>query len=195
MSEDTRELHELAFARALLNKDSEAGQMELVNRFSRGLTCMLIKRTGNPDLSQDLVQETFRLVIQKLRNGEVKEPAKIIGYLRQVAINLLIANHRKNKHWVQGEENMSEPEDAAPSGESRLEQNQRVQLVRKVIAEMTKPRDREALIRFYVAEEDRTQICADMKLDTLQLTKILHRARGRFKQIWQSKKGMDRVGG
>ncbi len=188
------ELHNMELARAILNRESDAEET-LVERFSKGLACMLFKRTGNRALSEDLLQETFRLVLQKLRNGEVKEPEKLKGYIYQVARNLLIANHRKEKRWLQAGESQPEPVDLAMSAETRMERHERAQQVRKVIAEMGKARDRELLIRFYVAEEGREQICADMELDSIQLTKILHRARGRFKEIWQKKKSMDLVGG
>ena len=44
-------------------------------------------------------------------------------------------------------------------------------------------RDREILLRFYIAEEDKDRIAADYGLSSLQFNRVLHRARQRYKEL------------
>ena len=45
--------------------------------------------------ADDLHQETFRVVLEKVRAGELREPEKLPGFIRQIAKNLCIADYRK----------------------------------------------------------------------------------------------------
>ncbi|MCP4654160.1 MAG: CHAT domain-containing protein [bacterium] len=73
--------------------DSEA-EREMVERYSRGVTFLLLELTGRPDRADDLHQETFRLVLEKVRAGELREPDKLPAFIRQLAHNLFIAEYR-----------------------------------------------------------------------------------------------------
>jgi RNA polymerase sigma-70 factor (ECF subfamily) len=55
--------------------------------------------------------------------------------------------------------------------------------VRRVLQDLNSPRDREILVRFYLQEEDKSSICRDLALDADQFDKVLHRARGRLKEL------------
>jgi len=55
--------------------------------------------------------------------------------------------------------------------------------VQQLIAELGSERDREVLLRFHVAEEEKETICADLGLTTLQSNVVLFRARQRFKEL------------
>jgi hypothetical protein len=50
-------------------------------------------------------------------------------------------------------------------------------------------RDREILLRFYIAEEDKDRIAADHGLTSLQLNRVLHRARQRYKELFLERTG------
>jgi RNA polymerase sigma-70 factor, ECF subfamily len=58
--------------------------------------------------------------------------------------------------------------------------------VKKVIREMSSPRDRAILVRFYLDEDEKETICRDMGLSPLQFDKILHRARGRLRKLLEA---------
>jgi DNA-directed RNA polymerase specialized sigma24 family protein len=55
--------------------------------------------------------------------------------------------------------------------------------VRQVIQELGTSRDRDILLRFYIAEEDKERISADFGLSSLQFNRVLHRARERYREI------------
>jgi RNA polymerase sigma-70 factor (ECF subfamily) len=53
------------------------------------------------------------------------------------------------------------------------------------MAELPSARDRQLLYRFYLGEEDKERICVDLKLTSLQFNRVLHRARERFRELYQ----------
>jgi len=58
-------------------------------------------------------------------------------------------------------------------------------IVRQILKEMTSERDIQALFRFYLAEDDKEQICADLGLTNLQFNLVLHRARERYRELYE----------
>jgi DNA-directed RNA polymerase specialized sigma24 family protein len=58
-----------------------------------------------------------------------------------------------------------------------------------VIQELGTSRDRDILLRFYIAEEDKERISADFGLSSLQFNRVLHRARERYREILLERTG------
>jgi DNA-directed RNA polymerase specialized sigma24 family protein len=56
-------------------------------------------------------------------------------------------------------------------------------LVRRVLHELGNERDRQILLRFYIAEEDKERLSEDFGLSSLQFNRVLHRARQRYKEL------------
>jgi RNA polymerase sigma-70 factor, ECF subfamily len=66
-----------------------------------------------------------------------------------------------------------------------LLQKEKAGIVRRILNEMTNERDIQALFRFYLAEDDKEQICADLGLTNLQFNLVLHRARERYRELYE----------
>lgn len=164
--------------------DPEA-EARLVELYSRGLSYLLRRLTGDPSLSEDLHQETFRIVIEKLRRGEVREPEKLAGFLRGTAKNLCRAEHRKAaaRPEIEEEAAIAEPPDPAPGPLSRIVQEEERRQLRRVLGELKVDRDRELLYRFHIAEEPKARICAALGISSSQFNVVHFRARQRFKQL------------
>jgi RNA polymerase sigma-70 factor (ECF subfamily) len=79
--------------------------------------------------------------------------------------------------------------DAAPGQLAQLLQKEKAGVVRQVLGELYSQRDREVLYRFYVAEEDKEQICIDLGLSSLHFNHVLFRARERFRNLYQKVTG------
>jgi hypothetical protein len=56
-----------------------------------------------------------------------------------------------------------------------------------MVAELSSPRDREIVKRFYLDEEDKQTICDDLRLSSLQFNQVIARARQRMKQQMEAK--------
>jgi RNA polymerase sigma-70 factor, ECF subfamily len=162
-----------------------AAEAEMVRRYSRGLMYVLRRRTADQDLAQDLAQDTFRIALERLRGDGIDQRERLAGFLYSTARNLLIAHQRKE--WRRATVADSEAVDRFPDdSRSPFQDVSRAQvcrLVRRLLEEMHVPRDREILVRVYVQDQDKDEICRALKLDSVHFNRVLHRAKGRFRQL------------
>ena len=176
--------------------DSRAEE-ELVERFGTGLLFLLRRWTRDGATAEDLYQETLRLALEKIRQGEVREPDKLAGFLRSLARNLAVHHYRRGAVRGERERGLEEAEEgaAAHAGDgdtdqlTRLLRAEKADLVRRLIGEMTVERDRQVLFRFYIAEEDKERICADLGLTGPELNVVLFRARQRYRKLFEERLG------
>ena len=73
----------------------KSAESELVRRYSRPIMMMLKQRTGDIQRAEDLHQDTFSIVLQRLRTTGIDDPSRIATFLHKTAINLLIGDYRK----------------------------------------------------------------------------------------------------
>jgi RNA polymerase sigma-70 factor, ECF subfamily len=170
-----------------IQSSDPGAEEELVARFSRGLLFHLRRLTGDPALAEDLHQETFRIALPKLRREGLAEPERLGGYLLRIGRNLFLGGYRRRTR--RGEDVALDPEEIldlpdVDTGQlSRLLKDEELREVRRLIAELGNDRDRQILFRFYVAEEDKQRICADLGLTSLNFNSVLFRARQRLKEL------------
>lgn len=162
-------------------------EAELVERYSRGVSLIIRRAVGQAAAAEDLSQETFRLALEKIRRGEVREPEKLSGFVCALARNLVIEHFRRAAREARraGPEVTEALPAAAPSPLEEVLRKEKAAAVRQVIAELKSERDRQVLFRFYIAEEEKGRICEDLDLTTLHFDRVLFRARARFKELYQ----------
>ena len=159
---------------------------ELVERFGRVVRIVLKQLLRGGPEADDLFQETFRLAIEKLRGGELRDPATLPRFMTSVARNLAINHFRvttRRRTDADSEAVARVPD--APEQLGRLLLDEKAVLVRQLIRELPTDRDRQVLYRFYIAEEEKAAICDDLGLDSLHFNRVLHRARLRYRQLYQ----------
>ena len=164
----------------------------MVELYGRGVAIILDRHTNGRPEAEDLFQDTFRVGLEKLRRGELREPAKLPGFLAQIARSLAIEHYRKIIRRKTDADSDAVLEAVAPSEGplGNLLARENAMLVRRVLQELANERDREILLRFYIAEEDKDRISADYGLSSLQFNRVLHRARQRYKELM-----VERLGG
>ncbi|HEX4955827.1 MAG TPA: sigma-70 family RNA polymerase sigma factor [Thermoanaerobaculia bacterium] len=164
--------------------DREA-EGSLVERFGKGIALLLDRHCRGGD-AEDLFQDTFRLVIEKLRRGELRESEKLPAFLAQVARSLAIEHYRKaaRRKTEPDSEALAFVPASAASPLTELLASENAALARQVVRELGTARDREILLRFYLAEDDKDTIAADHGLSSLQFNRVLHRARQRYKELY-----------
>ncbi|GAA6169972.1 RNA polymerase sigma factor [Sessilibacter corallicola] len=156
---------------------------EMITRFSRGLNLML-QRKCNPDVVADVSQETWRVVIEKVRNGDLRQPDRLAAFIHQTARNQTVMYFRKYSDSVDDpEENELVSPTASP--EEAYETSRVQQYVRDLINSLDTPRDREILTRFYVDEEDKDVICEELQLTSQHFNRVIYRAKSRMKAFIQ----------
>jgi RNA polymerase sigma factor (sigma-70 family) len=164
--------------------DSEA-MAELYTVFAKGIRYFLLRNLGPEDLD-DKVHDCFVIVAQAIRNGDLREPERLMGYVRtvvkrQIAASIDVAvQQRRNR--VEFEDSMFYVSDWRENPERTVIAQQRAEIARKVLNGVSR-RDRDILNRFYVLEQSQEQICADMGLSYNQFRLLKSRAKARFGEL------------
>ncbi|HWM90849.1 MAG TPA: sigma-70 family RNA polymerase sigma factor [Thermoanaerobaculia bacterium] len=158
------------------------------------MAILLDRHTNGRPEAEDLFQDTFSLLLEKLRRGEMREPAKLPGFLAQIARSLAIEHYRKaqRRKTEPDSDAIAEVADVSGAGSGALSEllaRENSGIVREVIQELGTSRDRDILLRFYIAEEDKESISADLGLSSLQFNRVLHRARERYRALFLERLG------
>jgi RNA polymerase sigma-70 factor, ECF subfamily len=174
-----------------IRSGDRTAEEELVRRYSRGLLFHLRRTAGDPDVADDLHQETFRVVLERLRGEGVADPARLAGFILGTGRNLFLGGWRKRSRRGEGtsldalDGVTADPPDPVPGQLDQVLREEEILKVRRLIGELGTDRDRQILFRFYVAEEGKERICADLGLDSVHFNRVLFRARQRFKELLQ----------
>jgi RNA polymerase sigma factor (sigma-70 family) len=171
-----------------------SGMEELYRVFSNGIRFYLYRQFGSQDLD-DKVHDIFLIVTQAIRGGELREPERLMGYVRtvvrrQVAGYIEIAVHSRLRQT--GLDKGMPLSDRRPDPERSAIERQNMELAMRVLNSVRK-RDREVLIRFYLKEQPALEICRAMDLSDTQFRLIKSRAKTRFGELGKSRLGIHAV--
>lgn len=167
----------------------DRAEEQLVIRYSRPLLFMLRRRANDADLAEDLHQEVFRVVIERLREGSIKEPAKLAGFIQSTGRYLLIGEIRRaqRRRTVTDSDAIDASEDLQASTQYQDANNdEEAATVRKMLEQLKPERDRAILIRFFLQDEDKASICSALDLTELHFNRVLYRAKKRFKALLEA---------
>lgn len=161
-----------------------AAETELWTRFKGGIFQIVLNNVRDYHLAEDLSQETYVIILEKIRNGDVRQPEKLRAFVSQVArfhtIEQIRIFKRKHLEDLGAAEHVSDPN---PNQLNRLETAEELQEIRGLIQNLI-PRDRELITRLYINEEPKDSICADLGLTSTQFDRIVHRARQRYRALY-----------
>lgn len=167
-----------------IHKGDATAETELVERYSAGIKLILLKRTGNSQLSKDLCQDTFIIALQKLRAGKVRKPEALVAFLRQTAVNLSIEHYRKEKRYIHGQDGIISLRTAHIDNKAEQIDHQYARtLLEGVIEQLARTRDRDILQRFYLMDQAKPQICSALDLSAVHFDRVLYRARQRMREL------------
>ena len=163
-----------------------AAERELVERYSRGVRVILRNAGARASAVDDLHQETFRIALEKIRRGELRDSAGLSGFMSSLARNLATDHFRRGRGPPTNDpaplETVHSPELGALD---RIVASEQARCVRKVLEELRVDRDREILRRFYLSSEAKEKICEDWGLSSLQFNRVLYRARERYRELYE----------
>lgn len=173
-----------------IKTEDQTGMEELYRVFSRGVRFYLCRQLGPQDL-EDKVHDTFLIVVQAVRRGELREPERLMGFVRtvvrrQVAAHIDQAVH--TRHQQVGLDNGTVVVDLNRNPEQNAIQQQHEQIAKRVLHSISK-RDREILTRFYLLEQSQEQICTQMSLTETQFRLLKSRAKARFGELGKRRLG------
>jgi RNA polymerase sigma-70 factor, ECF subfamily len=164
------------------------GMEELYALFSKGIRFYLCRQLGAQELD-DKVHDTFVVVVQAIRRGELREPQRLMGFVRTIVRRQVAAHIDKVVHTRREQIDLdSSTRIADPKGnpEDAAIFQERSELLDLVLSELPE-RDREILTRFYLNEQGQDQICSEMALTETQFRLLKSRAKARFGELGKKK--------
>lgn len=170
-------------------RTGESGSMEeLYQLFSKGIRFYLCRQLGPQELD-DKIHDTFVVVVQAIQRGELREPQRLMGFVRTIVRRQVAAHIDKVVH-SRKEQVELDPTIRLPDPRENPEENaifrQNAALIHRVLSELN-DRDREILTRFYLNEQSQDQICGEMSLTETQFRLLKSRAKARFGELGKRK--------
>jgi len=167
-----------------IKNGEDAGLEFLYRQFSRGIRYYLCRHLG-PEELDDRVHDTFLVVVQAVRKGDLREPERLMGFVRTI-VRRQVAAYIDQAIQVRRDQADIECGVAVVDGKSDPEQQaiarQKKELMKSVLESLSK-RDRDILVRFYLNEESQEKICEEMSLTETQFRLLKSRAKARFGEI------------
>ena len=175
------------YLRRLQQRDPET-ERHFVEYFGTLLRLKLNSRLRDPQIINDLTQETFLRVLNTIRRDDgIQSAGALGGYVNSVCNNLLFElNRSQSREFISFDD--FDPPDKHISAESALVSKESKELVRKVLEELPQ-RDRELLRMVFYEDVDRGAICRDYRISPEYLRVLVHRAKARFREYWLGRQG------
>ena len=158
----------------------------LIRKYQRQVHALAFRKVGDFQTAEDITQETFLRVYQKL--ATLNNPAKFSAWLYAIVNHLCIAWHRKNQLQTQSlqEIHISEIETDAYSQYVAVEHAKTTaemqrDLVRKLLTKLKKS-DQEVITLHYFEEMTSSEIGAHLGVSENTIKSRLHRARQQLKK-------------
>jgi len=149
-----------------------------------GLRALILRRVRDPEVAADILQDAAVTTLEKLRSGQIAHPENMGGYLYRVALNHLRNHRRKDRTALCDTDRLNELPGAESDPEwERVGRPQWAAAARRVLDEMPVVRDRELLMRFYLRDEDKEQICQELQLSEEHFNRVIFRARNSFREL------------
>ena len=128
-------------------QENDSGAMEELYRvFGRGIRFYLWRQLGPQELD-DRVHDTFLIVVQAIRRGDLREPERLMGFVRTVVRRQVAASIEQavqSRRDLQCLEEGVAVSDKSQTPEENLIRRQRAEIMAAVLRGIS-PRDREIL--------------------------------------------------
>ena len=182
------------YVRALIDRDP-AVEQHFASHFGRLLYIKLRRRLGGSADVEDVRQETFARVLATLRRGPgLRDGSSLGGFVNAVCDNVLHERIRTRVREPLAKDPPADVPDARASAENELVRGELVQQVRRILDTLS-AKDRAILRAVLCDANDRDSVCAEYGIDRDYLRVLLHRAKERFRQQFETDRGGREAGG
>jgi RNA polymerase sigma factor (sigma-70 family) len=164
----------------LRNREAET-EAHFVAYFRLPICLKARRRLRAPDLVADACQETLLRVLQYLRSGKLLDyPERLPAFVNSVCHNVTLEMIRSQNRYGQMAPDEQEPASAWEDPELQLITEERKQLVREILAQLSE-KDRDLLGQAFLREMDKAELCRRFGVNEAYLRVLLHRARIHFR--------------
>ena len=164
--------------------DSEPEGFEQLYRIFTMQSVHLRRQFGFQDF-EDRMHDVYLIVVDSIQTGKVREPAALLSYIQGVARLVLCSHantrsrrtrlHGSLRHWESNRGDRQTPEEA-------LRLKERSEIMRGLLQSLSL-REREILVRFYLNEQAKEEICHDLGLTDTQFRLTKSRAKARLARL------------
>lgn len=181
-SNGARDFHDPSLARLVsrIAGGDKAAEEELFVRFGGSVQRFLTRHVGSHALAEDLRQETFRIVLQRLRERGLEHPEGVLAFLCGTALRLLRAERRRMARVHGGAFDLTQIADPRGTPLTDALSGERTELLAAALRHL-RERDRQILWRFYFLGHEKEQIRRDLDVKPLHFNRVLFRARKRLR--------------
>jgi RNA polymerase sigma factor (sigma-70 family) len=161
-----------------------AGQAILYETLLSGARLFFRRRLARDDVD-DLVHDLFVVVVAAINRGEVREPERLMGFVRTVLYRQLraeIDRVARARSRTAGLDPGAFLPAAGPTPEQAAISRQRIGLMQRLLGKLS-ARDFEILTRYYLREQPEEQICREVALTPAQFNVVKSRAKARFARL------------
>jgi RNA polymerase sigma-70 factor (ECF subfamily) len=166
----------------------DAGMEQLYKLFSRGIRYYLCRQLGPQEL-EDKVHDTFLIVVNAIRRGDLREPERLMGFVRTV-VRRQVAAYIETAVMARRDQTDLESGvtvvDRKQNPEQQAMGKEKAELMKSALSQLSQ-RDRDILVRFYLEEQPQEQICEEMRLTETQFRLLKSRAKAKFGEIGRKK--------
>lgn len=155
---------------------------ELYQILSGGIRIYIQRQLGADEI-EDHVHDTFLVLVAAIRQGEIREPERLMGFVRTV-VRRQIANWigrlqqtRRDQEVV--DQQTMQIHDQRRTPEETAMESEKHEIITRALESLT-DRQREILIRFYLMEQTQERICREMRLTDTQFRLMKSRAKALF---------------
>jgi RNA polymerase sigma-70 factor, ECF subfamily len=154
----------------------------------RNIVRMLTRHAGGYEAAESLFHEACRVTLERLMRSGISDASRLAGFIYGTARRMASADRRLfvNSRTDADEAALHSVPDQTRDLQSQKEADELAASVRKLLGKLTVERDRLLLIRLYLREEDKDEVCADLGLTSEQFSRALFRAKMRFRTILES---------
>lgn len=158
------------------------------------LRIKLRSRLRDPFRREDVKQETFMRVLRAIREKPdcIERPDRLGAYVNAVCNNVLLEEYRAIGRYHELPANEPEIQSDRESPDQAVVTAERKRHVRTVLDEMT-AKDRLVIDQVFFEERDKDDICKEFGVTREYLRVLLHRAKSRFKELFEIKVARKRV--
>ena len=162
------------------------GVEELYAILSNGVRGILVRAVGIQS-AEDVIHEVFVTVLEAIYGGELRDPRCLMGFLHRVARRRAVAHIRQAivlRRRLPSSHGFDPPAPRRDSPDNGMSRTDRLDRARRAMRRLSR-RDREILVRFYLHEQSRAQICGEMRLTDTQFRLFKSRAIARCTRYCQ----------
>jgi RNA polymerase sigma-70 factor, ECF subfamily len=167
-----------------LREGDPSTEQHFVSYFDQLLRIKLRAKRLASETVEDLRQETYIRVFNKVRAGEIREPDRFGAFVNSICNNVLQEFYRLNARTTGLDPSHEEKPDDTIDIEGQLVTKQMKERVREVLRDMPK-KDRELLQAFFLDEKEKDEVCAQFDVDRDYLRVLLHRAKDKFRVLYE----------